>query len=52
MHDAQTLTGLSMAAFLAAGWIPGLGRHAARIRLGVLAVFLIGCAALLFAALR
>lgn len=51
MQDAQILTGLSMAAFLAVGWIPALGRYAGTLRLGVLVVFLIGCAALLAAAL-
>jgi hypothetical protein len=47
MQRAQILTGLGMAAFLAAGFIPGLRPYAAKIRAAVLAIFLLGCAVLI-----
>ena len=52
MQAARMLTSLTLAAFLAVGWIPGLRRHAGRIRLGVLAIFLIGCVVLIVAAFQ
>jgi len=45
MQAAQILTGSAMALFLLVGLVPGLGRYAARIRAGVLAAYLLGCAA-------
>jgi len=46
MQAAQILTGATMALFLLAGLVPGLRRHAGRLRAGVLAAYLLGCAAL------
>ncbi|HTW71354.1 MAG TPA: hypothetical protein VME47_15820 [Acetobacteraceae bacterium] len=47
MHAAQTLTGGTMALFLAVGLVPALRPYAGRIRVGVLAAYLLGCAALI-----
>jgi len=44
MHAAQILTGATMASWIAVGLIPGLRPHAGRIRLAVLAAYLLGCA--------
>jgi hypothetical protein len=52
MQAARMLTSLTLAAFLAVGWVPGLRRHAGRIRVGVLVAFLVGCAVLIVAAFQ
>jgi hypothetical protein len=44
MRAAQLLTGARMAAWLACGAIPGVRPYAAKIRAGVLAAYLLGCA--------
>ena len=46
MQAAQVVTGLAMAAFLAVGLIPGLRPYAGKIRAGILAIYLLGCALL------
>ncbi len=51
IRAAQILTGVTMAAFIAAGVIPGTRRHAARIRGVLLVLYLVGCGALLTRAL-
>ena len=45
MHAAQVVTGAAMAAFVVAGLIPGLRRHAPTIRGILLVVYLVTCAA-------
>jgi hypothetical protein len=45
MRAAQMLTGATMAAWLACGAIPGIRPHATKIRAGLLAAYLAGCAA-------
>jgi len=45
VRTAQTITGAAMAAFLLAGLAPGLRPYAARLRIGVTAVYLIAAAA-------
>ena len=44
IRAAQMLTAATMAAWLAAGIVPGLNRHARLIRIVVLAVYLAGAA--------
>ena len=46
MHAAQILTGLAMALFISIGLVPGVARYAGKIRVVVLAIYLLGCAAL------
>lgn len=43
MRAAQMVTAATMAGFLAAGLVPGLQRYAARIRLVLLAAYLLAC---------
>jgi len=45
MRGAQMLTGATIAAWLACGWIPGVRPYATKIRAGLLAAYLLGCAA-------
>ncbi|HUN39593.1 MAG TPA: hypothetical protein VMU81_04830 [Acetobacteraceae bacterium] len=45
IRAAQMLTGGTMALFLMAGLVPGLRPYAGKIRAGVLAAYLLGCAA-------
>ena len=44
MRAAQILTGATMAAWLASGVIPGARPYAGKIRAGLLAAYLAGCA--------
>ena len=46
MQAAQILTGAAMVLFLMVGLVPGLRRHVGTLRAGVLAAYLLGCAAL------
>ena len=43
MQTARVVTGATMAAFLAAGVVPGLREHAGRIRVALLVVYLLAC---------
>jgi hypothetical protein len=43
MQTARVVTGAAMAAFLASGVVPGLRRHAPRIRMAVLVLYLLAC---------
>jgi hypothetical protein len=43
MQTARVVTGATMAAFLAAGIVPGLREHAGRIRVALLAIYLLAC---------
>jgi hypothetical protein len=45
VRQAQIVTGLAMAAFISVGVVPGLRPYAARIRLVLLVVYLLACAA-------
>jgi hypothetical protein len=45
MRTAQTITGATMAAFLLAGLVPGLGPYAPRIRVGITVAYLIAAVA-------
>jgi len=45
IHAAQILTGLAMALFLAVGLIPASRPYARKVQAGVLAAYLLGCAA-------
>lgn len=47
MRAAQILTGLAMALFISAGLVPGLQPFVRKIQAGVLAVYLLACAALI-----
>jgi hypothetical protein len=51
IRAAQIVTGVTMAAFLAAGMIPGARRYAARIRGALLVLYLVFCGAILIHAL-
>jgi hypothetical protein len=41
MQTARIVTGATMAAFLAAGIVPGLREHAGRIRVALLVIYLL-----------
>ena len=43
MQTARVVTGATMAAFLAAGVVPGLREHAGRIRVALLVIYLLAC---------
>jgi hypothetical protein len=43
MQTVRIVTGATMAAFIGIGMVPGLREHAARIRLGLLAIYLVAC---------
>ncbi len=43
MQTARIVTGATMAAFLAAGMVPGLREHAGRIRVALLVIYLLAC---------
>jgi hypothetical protein len=43
MQTARIVTGATMAAFLAAGIVPGLREHAGRIRVALLVIYLLAC---------
>jgi hypothetical protein len=45
MRAAQIITGAAMALFVGIGVVPGLRRHAATIRLVLLAAYLVACIA-------
>lgn len=45
VQAAQILTGVTLALFLAIGLVPGLRPYAWKIRAGVIAAYLLGCAA-------
>jgi hypothetical protein len=45
MRAAQIVTGVTMAAFIAVGLAPGLQRHATKIRLALVVLYLIACGA-------
>jgi hypothetical protein len=51
IRTAQIATGVTMAAFIAAGFVPGVRRHAARIRGALLILYLVVCGAILTSAL-
>ena len=51
IRAAQILTGVTMAAFIAVGMIPGARRYAARIRVALLVLYLVVCGAILIHAL-
>jgi hypothetical protein len=51
IRAAQIVTGVTMAAFIAAGVIPGARRYAARIRGALLVLYLVVCGAILTHAL-
>ncbi|HVC62929.1 MAG TPA: hypothetical protein VND19_21510 [Acetobacteraceae bacterium] len=44
-HAAQILTGATMAAWLACGWIPAIRPYATKIRVAILGAYLLGCIA-------
>ena len=46
LHAARIMTGAAMALWLGIGYVPGLKRHAMRIRGAVLVLYLVGCAAI------
>lgn len=46
MRAAQIITGAAMALWLSIRFVPGLQRHATRAQIGVLVLYLIGCAAI------
>jgi len=50
LRAAQILTGLTMALFLAVGYVRPIRRHASTARLILLVVYLAACAALLLRA--
>jgi hypothetical protein len=43
MQTARIVTGATMAAFVAAGMVPGLREHAGRIRVALLVIYLLAC---------
>jgi hypothetical protein len=43
MQTARIVTGATMAAFIGVGLVPSLREHAARIRVGLLVVYLLAC---------
>lgn len=45
MHAAQILTGATMALWMLAGLAPGLRAYATRLRIAILSIYLLGCAA-------
>jgi hypothetical protein len=45
MRAAQVVTGVTMAAFIAAGLVPGLRERAGAIRAALLVLYLIACGA-------
>ncbi len=45
IRAAQILTGATMAAWLASGWIPGARPYTTKIRTVLLAAYLLGCTA-------
>jgi hypothetical protein len=51
IRAAQIVTGVTMAAFIAAGVVPGARRYAARIRGALLVLYLVVCGAILTHAL-
>ncbi|HEY7579692.1 MAG TPA: hypothetical protein VH855_19040 [Acetobacteraceae bacterium] len=51
IRAAQIVTGVTMAAFIAAGVVPGLRQRAAAVRGALLALYLIACGAFLAYAL-
>jgi len=51
IRAAQILTGVTMAAFIAVGVIPGARGYAARIRAALLVLYLVLCGAILTHAL-
>jgi hypothetical protein len=51
IRAAQIVTGVTMAAFIAAGVVPGLRERAAAVRGALLALYLIACGAFLAYAL-
>ena len=46
MRAAQIITGAAMALWLSIGFVPGLRRHAMQLQVGVLVLYLVGCAAI------
>lgn len=51
LRAAQIVTGMAMALWLSVGYLPGLRRYARRAQGVVLALYLVGCAAILAHAL-
>jgi hypothetical protein len=51
MRAARIVTGVTMALFVGVSVAPGLRRHAGRLRLALLAVYLLACATLVAAVL-
>jgi undecaprenyl pyrophosphate phosphatase UppP len=43
MRQAQIVTGVALAAFIGVSVVPGLRQYASRIRLALLAVYLMAC---------